>query len=462
MINIPAGVILIWPGTNASIPTGFSRVTALDGKYPKGANGDTANTSGGNATHSHTSPTHSHNLPAHQHTYTIAGIVNWDGYMFVQRSGGGSITDSAHTHSGTTDNSAPGSSSATAVTYGSISNDPVYTKVIFITGDGAHPIPDNAVMLSSDAALPANYTILTSLKNQFLKGAAAAADGGATGGSTTNVHDIGHSHTGYNHDHGSTTSTLANEVWASLPCCNSLGNQHQHTFSPGATDIAPDNFVGSLTTPEVVEPLHKKLLALQASGADLQPGLIGLWLGSIASIPSGWNLCDGSSVTLDMRNFHLKCANDSTQIAATGGANSHTHAAQSHTHTTQPHHHSIPAQHHPNCNLESPSSSPIYLGKLGTDMYHPDQQTDDSAIAFDPATTTADVANNEPQYLTVHFIMFNKTYTKKTVSLSYKLKLHHIISVPGVYKLKVKRTITLPLSYVMRKINWDLIPKPDL
>jgi len=462
MINIPAGIILIWPGTNASIPAGFSRVTALDGLYPKGANGDTANSTGGAANHTHTSPAHSHNLPAHQHTYTISGIVNWDGYMFVQRPGGGSITDSAHTHSGTTDNEPTGTSSSTAVTYGSVANDPEYIKVIFITGDGSHPIPDNAVMLSADAAIPANYSILAALKNKFLKGAGTGADGGATGGSTTNVHDIGHSHTGYNHNHGPTTSSNANEVWASLPCCNSLGNNHSHTFTPGDDAPAPDNFVGTLTTPETVEPLHKKLLALQASGADLQPGLIGLWLGSIASIPSGWNLCDGSSVTLDMRNFHLKCANDSTEISATAGANSHTHAAQSHTHTTQPHHHSIPNLTHPNCNLESPSSSPIYLGKLGTDMYHPSGNTDDSSVAYDPATTTADVASNEPQYVTVHFIMFNKTYTKQTISLAYKLQLHHIISLPGIYKLRVKRLITVPLSYVMRKINWDLIPKPDL
>ena len=58
-MNIKNGIIFIWTGTNASIPTGWSRVTSMDDKYLKGtANGVNPNVDGGATTHTHTSPTH--------------------------------------------------------------------------------------------------------------------------------------------------------------------------------------------------------------------------------------------------------------------------------------------------------------------------------------------------------------------------------------------------------------------
>ena len=75
-------------------------------------------------------------------------------------------------------------------------------------------------------------------------------------------------------------------------------------------------------------------------------GMIMLWSGSSATIPTGWVLCDGSNSTPDLRNRFVVGATSTYAVGATGGsANaivvSHTHTATStvtdpsHNHTPQ-------------------------------------------------------------------------------------------------------------------------------
>jgi hypothetical protein len=75
-------------------------------------------------------------------------------------------------------------------------------------------------------------------------------------------------------------------------------------------------------------------------------GMIMLWSGSSASIPTGWVLCDGNNSTPDLRNRFVVGATSTYAVGATGGsANaivvSHTHTATStvtdpqHNHTPQ-------------------------------------------------------------------------------------------------------------------------------
>jgi len=61
-------------------------------------------------------------------------------------------------------------------------------------------------------------------------------------------------------------------------------------------------------------------------------GMIMMWSGSIASIPSGWLLCDGASGTPDLRNRFVVGAGSTYAVDATGGSAdaivvSHTHTA---------------------------------------------------------------------------------------------------------------------------------------
>lgn len=65
-------------------------------------------------------------------------------------------------------------------------------------------------------------------------------------------------------------------------------------------------------------------------------GAILMWSGSIGTIPSGWNLCDGTNGTPDLRNRFVVGAGSSYSVDDTGGASSVTLSASqmpAHTHT---------------------------------------------------------------------------------------------------------------------------------
>jgi hypothetical protein len=74
-------------------------------------------------------------------------------------------------------------------------------------------------------------------------------------------------------------------------------------------------------------------------------GMIMLWSGSSATIPSGWLLCDGSNSTPDLRNRFVVGATSTYAVGATGGTAdaivvSHTHTATS-TVTDSGHQHTL-------------------------------------------------------------------------------------------------------------------------
>jgi len=67
------------------------------------------------------------------------------------------------------------------------------------------------------------------------------------------------------------------------------------------------------------------------SGVAFESGMIMLWSGSIASIPTGWVLCDGTNSTPDLRNNFVVGAGDTYSVDDTGG--SADAVVVSHTHT---------------------------------------------------------------------------------------------------------------------------------
>ena len=63
-------------------------------------------------------------------------------------------------------------------------------------------------------------------------------------------------------------------------------------------------------------------------------GMIMLWSGSIATIPSGWLLCDGTSGTPDLRSKFIVGAGSTYPVAATGGSADAIVVSHTHTITT--------------------------------------------------------------------------------------------------------------------------------
>lgn len=69
---------------------------------------------------------------------------------------------------------------------------------------------------------------------------------------------------------------------------------------------------------------------------NMMPGMIMGWHGSVASIPSGWHLCDGTTGTIDLRDKFIVGAGGAKIPGAAGGQDS-----QTHTFTGDGHSHSL-------------------------------------------------------------------------------------------------------------------------
>ena len=95
------------------------------------------------------------------------------------------------------------------------------------------------------------------------------------------------------------------------------------------TPLTPTASSGTSTT-----QIASTAFVATAVAAAFPSGGIIIWSGSVASVPSGWYLCNGSNGTPDLRDRFVVGAGSTYAVAATGGsANaivvSHTHTATS-------------------------------------------------------------------------------------------------------------------------------------
>jgi microcystin-dependent protein len=109
----------------------------------------------------------------------------------------------------------------------------------------------------------------------------------------------------------------------------------------GVAPLTSPAFTGTPTAPTAAGGTNTTQLATTAFvttalSAALPTGVIMLWSGSIASVPSGWALCNGTSGTPDLRDRFVVGAGTTYAVNATGGANTvtlDTTQIPSHTHT---------------------------------------------------------------------------------------------------------------------------------
>jgi hypothetical protein len=114
--SVPAGVGGWWSGVAATIPAGWTRATALNGRVPVGA-GTTFGQTFVEGTPYGTAWSHSHTQPAHAHAAASLGVGGTTGGPSSTGTGGGtgaSFADGSHTHvsggldvSGSTDGATP-------------------------------------------------------------------------------------------------------------------------------------------------------------------------------------------------------------------------------------------------------------------------------------------------------------------------------------------------------------------
>ncbi len=340
---VPSGVKIFWPSTNGTIPGDFTRDTNYDDQFIKGTatSVEPGNTGGG--AHTHTSPVHSHTIASHNHNAPLPASTS---PQTGDRNGSDEVDFSAqaHTHAETL----PAQTASAANKQATWVNDstlPSFIRVIVITSNGSPTgVPDGAWMLWNDSAeTPTGWSEPAGPKNRYLRGAAAAGDGGGTGGGGTHSHTADtHFHDIPNHLHASGASAAStpnnddtNTGGPDIPI------SHTHTVTSTAPALDDTDAVASgATGTGSNDPPFQKLSAIQNDNGTPKfvLGMVGLWEGTLASIPTDWYLCDGQVgpklTTPDMRDDFIQGANGIADIGTTGGSLGHDHTDPStHTHT---------------------------------------------------------------------------------------------------------------------------------
>jgi hypothetical protein len=127
-------------------------------------------------------------------------------------------------------------------------------------------------------------------------------------------------------------------------------------------------------------------------------GMIMLWSGSSASIPSGWLLCDGSSSTPDLRNRFVVGAGSTYAVDATGGSANAITVAHTHTGTT---------------------TTASLTGTLGQQGNRAGIQSATGIFSGSGATNYADVSSGGPVPLTITLdASHNHTFTTDSTGSS--------------------------------------------
>jgi len=140
--DLPSNIIALWLGTNAGIPSDWTRYTAMDGKWLKGAaaNGESGIVTGGGSQHSHTA---SDCQPIQDpHTHTTTGPAS--GSTTGSSAGTSSFSPVAHTHSPWDTTIEIPTNNAVSVTIDDCSVDaalPKHRTVIYIQFTGTTPPP---------------------------------------------------------------------------------------------------------------------------------------------------------------------------------------------------------------------------------------------------------------------------------------------------------------------------------
>ena len=130
---------------------------------------------------------------------------------------------------------------------------------------------------------------------------------------------------------------LDTEFTAIVSAIASKSDSNSPTFT--GTPLAPTAASGTNNT-----QIATTAFVTTAVAASFPTGGIILWSGSVASIPSGWALCNGSNGTPDLRNRFIVGAGSTYAVDATGGSAdaivvSHTHTYSGTTASNGTHNH---------------------------------------------------------------------------------------------------------------------------
>lgn len=409
--NIPDGFIVGWPNTAASIPSGWTRVTALDSRFPRGSSATVSGATGGTSTHFHTTPGHTHSIGAHTHTVggsTGTSNANTTSARFNGASQPQADQPHSHTRPAATGSGGSGTSGSAAPATDSASNLPAYRDVIWIESDGT-PSAFTAGMLAFSAEDVSGWADDAASSNRYLRGATAGGNGGAAGGASTHTHTVlAHTHTGISHTHTLASTSLSNPLSTIEAGFGPLQPEwlprHTHPMSVGSASTGSlDSATGGITSASSNEPLNRRLRVLANLAGGLQTRMIGLYRGDASMLPSTMIRCDGNNGTPDMRGWFAR-ERGADSLNTTGGADTHSHTTVAHGHTIPGHTHTTSVGISTTTSLEAPGSGDLGNSPTTTHTHTSGNTGSTSPSIGTTAAGTTNTVNHVPPYEDVHFV----------------------------------------------------------
>ncbi|MFX0174848.1 MAG: hypothetical protein ACFE85_01305 [Candidatus Hodarchaeota archaeon] len=260
--------------------------------------------------------------------------------------------------------------------------------------------------------------------NRFVYNDDSMEPSGSTGGSSSHNHSYS---TVPLHDHGVTNTTTtphvhniarptdARNVWIIEPTLPGLRNVATNTGPDSALHshiVQPTGGTGLYMSEEenVLPPYYEMaFIEKETNDPSIPIGLIVMWAGLIDSIPAGWELCNGSNGTPDLRDNFIRGAPPGVDPGMLGG-----HLTHNHTYTEIPTHTHTIAQggdSHSHGNVPSfvwatfvVLNPNVYSAEVGyTDWANVPHTHDILEVGVENCTTQE--ADNLPPYFKVAFIM---------------------------------------------------------
>ena len=116
-------------------------------------------------------------------------------------------------------------------------------------------------------------------------------------------------------------------------------NSKANSISPALTGTPTAPTASAATNTTQIATTEFVTTAITAGGVP--SGLIAIWSGSSATIPSGWVLCNGTSGTPDLRDRFVVGAGSTYAVAATGGSADAVVVSHTHSITDPGHNHTV-------------------------------------------------------------------------------------------------------------------------
>lgn len=206
------------------------------------------------------------------------------------------------------------------------------------------PVGGTILWYGVASAVPSSWGIDSYASNVFVRGT-------GTGGATdTPASGFSHAHTNatpsttgaHTHSIGGGTSGASSGGQVYYPTPNAdVAESHTHSIPAGTSGSSGSHShsLGSTNTQEVYPPYARLYWIKMITPGPIPVGAIIMLDGVIANRPTGFELCNGTGGTPDLRSKFIYGAASDGDLGATGGGSTHTHtnpatgAGGSHSHT---------------------------------------------------------------------------------------------------------------------------------